>query len=147
MTFVQKYVISRFMKMSNDGKISEKHILEQVENLLNYKKNTYKDDSLIDNIKEVCVDRLCSAVGVECEYNYKSDFFNFYAEIFGQAVVDLLGINLVIASDIVRLFKHNHINLVEQVRMNIEEILIRAPLRRRQRKARSIPRRRFPRSR
>ena len=99
-------------------------ILEQIETLIGYHKKQYKDNGLIDNIKEVCVDRLCVAVGVECDYNYKSDFFNFYAEIFGQAVVDLLGFNLVIASDVLRLFKHNHINLVEQVRKNIEEKLM-----------------------
>lgn len=112
------------MKMSKDEKFNEKNILEQVENLLGSEKQTYKDDLLIDNIKEACVDRLCVAVGVNCDYNYKSDFFNFYAEIFGQAVLDVLGINMIIASDVVRLFKHNHINLVEQVKKNIEEKLM-----------------------
>ena len=70
--------------------------------------------SVVDKIKEICVMRLCKAIGL-ASYNYKSAFFNFFSSIMGQAVCDTLLIKIQVASDDLRLIKHDHINLVNEV--------------------------------
>lgn len=109
------------MKMSKEKLGDVNNVLKRVEDFLGLTKDVYTESSLIENIKEICVARLCVSVGVECCYNYKSDFFEFYSEIFGQAICDILGLRLTIASDELRLIKYNHINLVEEVKKYILE--------------------------
>ena len=47
-----------------------------------------------ETIKEICVARLCKSIGIRCEYNYKSTFFEFFSQIIGEAVCDKLHIKL-----------------------------------------------------
>lgn len=66
-------------------------------------------------IKEVCVARLCQAIGLSL-YNVKSEFFDFFSSIIGEAVCEKLSIKVRIAYDELRLVKYDHINLVGEVK-------------------------------
>lgn len=68
-----------------------------------------------DIIKELCVARLCKAIGVP-KYNFKSDFFDFFASIMGEAICEKLLIRVRIASDELRLVKYNGVNLVKETK-------------------------------
>lgn len=75
----------------------------------------FSSEHIKDKIKEICVARLCRAIGLT-KYNFKSDFFNFFASIMGEAVCEKLQIKLRVASDELRLVKYNHINLVTEAK-------------------------------
>lgn len=68
-----------------------------------------------DAVKELCVARLCNIVGITGKYNYKSDFFNFFSSIVGEAICRKLNVRVQIASDELRLIKYEHINLIDEV--------------------------------
>ena len=72
--------------------------------------------SIKDAIKEICVARLCRAVGITGKYNSKSDFFDFFASIMGEAICEKLSIKIQIACDELRLVKYEHVNLIRQVK-------------------------------
>ena len=72
--------------------------------------------SLEDNIKKICVKKLCNVVGIKCNCNYKNKFFNYFSSITGQAICELLNIPIVIAEDGFRLIRYNGINFVDKVK-------------------------------
>ena len=67
-------------------------------------------------IKQICVLRLCKAIGLTGKCNFKSGFFDFFSDIVGEAVCEILSIRIRIANDEIRLFKYEHINLIEEVK-------------------------------
>ena len=67
-------------------------------------------------VKELCVIRLCKAIGIRNIYNCKNKFFKFYATVIGQAVSDILNLKLVIAPAELRLVKYNGINFVNRIK-------------------------------
>ncbi len=71
-------------------------------------------------IKELCVTRLCRSVGISGTFNYRSDFFDFFASIMGEAVCEKLNIKIHVASEDLRLIKYEHINLIEQARFYLD---------------------------
>lgn len=75
---------------------------------------TFESVDLKSVIKEICVLRLCKAICLPMFY-FKSDFFDFFACIMGEAICRKFSINLRIASDELRLVKYNNINLVNEV--------------------------------
>ena len=95
-------------------------------NLVNYKT---KNASVEEDLKELCVAKLCDVLGIKCTYNYKSNFFKMFAEVFAQAICDILEIKISVADDSYRLFKYNGVNLIEETKNIIlketaEEVLI-----------------------
>ena len=65
-----------------------------------------------EQIKRLCVLRLMKAVGVDGKFNCKSDFFEFFATIMGEAVCERLNLKIRIAPDEVRLIKYENVNFV-----------------------------------
>ena len=99
------------------SKINESEVLQKVKSYLKLQNFSCSDNvCLQDNIKIMCVQKLCDVVGIKCKCNYKNKFFNYFSSITGEAVCQVLNIPISIASDNYRLFKYNHINLVEHVK-------------------------------
>lgn len=76
--------------------------------------------TLKEEIKELCVARLCKSIGIKCEYNYKSNFFEFFSNITAEALCNKLKIKIRIAPDHLRLFRYERVNLVDEVRKFLE---------------------------
>lgn len=76
--------------------------------------------SVNDSIKELCVIRLCRAVGLTGKINHKSGFFQFFASIMGEAVCEKLKIKTHVACDELRLVKYEHINLVNKTKQFLD---------------------------
>lgn len=77
--------------------------------ITDYKTN---EESAIEQIKRLCILRLMKAVGVSGKFNCKSDFFEFFSSVMGEAVCEKLNINIKIAPDKLRLIKYENINFV-----------------------------------
>ena len=77
-----------------------------------------------EQIKEICVAKLCEILGIECEYNYQNQMFQIFSSILAQAICEKLKIKKNIASDSIRLFKYNGINFIEKAKMflNSEDV-------------------------
>lgn len=73
-----------------------------------------------ENIKELCVARLCKAIGLTGTYNYKSDFFEFFSSIMGEALCEKLSIKARIASDELRLVRYERINLIDELKTYLD---------------------------
>ena len=54
-------------------------ILEKVSSFLKLKQQTLKSLTARDGIKELCVIKLCNVIGLSGNYNYQSEFFNFFS--------------------------------------------------------------------
>ena len=104
------------MVSNNKNEIDTSKELKKVKDFLNIQNFSVHNISLKENIKEICVAKLCDVVGIKCAYNYKNEFFNYFSSVTGEAICQLLNIPIVIAEDNLRLFKYNHINLVEKVK-------------------------------
>lgn len=98
----------------------EKYILNKISNYLKLKEPVIHSSTLKESVKELCVARLCKSIGIKCQYNYKSDFFEFFSQVTAEAVCDKLNIKLRIAPDSLRLFRYEHINLVDRVRSYLD---------------------------
>lgn len=96
-------------------RVDAEKIIESVRDFLRLKQPILKSLSIKENIKEMCVLKLCKVIGLNSNFNYQSEFFNFFSSIMGEAVCEQLSINIHIASDELRLIKYEHINLVQKV--------------------------------
>ena len=72
--------------------------------------------SVSENIKNICCKKLCNVVGINCKCNYKNKFFDYFANITGEAVCQKLNIPITIADVKYRLVKYNGINFVDKVK-------------------------------
>jgi len=101
-------------------KFDDKEIIilwQKIKDFLEIQSFSYNETiSLVDNIKKICVKKLCNVIGIKCEINYKNSFFNYFSTITGEAVCQLLNLPIVVAEDSYRLFKYNHINFIEYVK-------------------------------
>lgn len=84
---------------------------------------------LVENIKELCVARLCRAIGIDFNYDYRHDYFMLFSNVVGEAVCRSLGIGLIVGSPVVRLIRYNGVNLVDKAyeilnRFDIEEAFL-----------------------
>ena len=95
-------------------------ITSKICDFLNIEKPTTELTNLKETIKQICVARLCRAVGLTGKYNYKSEFFEFFSCIMGEAVCEKLSIQTHLACDELRLVKYEHINLVNQIKSYLD---------------------------
>ncbi len=104
--------------------VSHQNIVEEVREYLKLKECILKSNTVEEKLKELCVARLCKSIGIRCEYNYKSEFFEFFSSITAEAICQKLGILMHVASDDIRLIKYEHLNLVEEVKkcLNNEDV-------------------------
>ncbi len=71
-------------------------------------------------IKELCAIRLCKAIGLNKNNAFKSDFFDFFGCLMGEAVCQKLSIKQRIATDELRLVKYDKINLVQEIKSYLD---------------------------
>ncbi len=100
--------------------IDKEKVINSVCAFLNVEKPENINESTKEIIKKLCVARLCKAVGITGKYNYKSDFFEFFSCIMGEALCEKLSIRMHIACDEIRLVKYEHINLVGKIKEYLE---------------------------
>lgn len=110
------------MIVTRDIQIDKKNLLLEVSKYLQIKMPLLKSISLEESIKELCVFRLCKTIGLRCEYNYKSKFFDFFARIVAEAVCQNLSIPLHIAEDELRLFRYDNANIIEHVKTLLHNV-------------------------
>lgn len=108
------------MKREIENEIEKEQILNKVCQFFRLKKPHIKSHSIVDAIKEVCVLRLCQAIGLTGLINHKSDFFDFFSSMMGEAICEKLDIKLQIACDQLRLVKYEHINLVQECKRYLD---------------------------
>jgi len=93
---------------------NKEEIIKKVCEFLQCNKPVITSSETTEIIKEICVARLCGIVGLTGRYNYKSKFFNFFSSIMGEAISLKLNLKIRIASDELRLFKYERINLIDE---------------------------------
>ncbi len=97
------------------NKTEQENIIDQICSYFKMKRPILSGIVLTDNIKELCVSRLCRAMGLNCAYNFKNSFFEFFATITGEAVCYELNLHMHVASDDLRLVRYGNINFVQYV--------------------------------
>lgn len=104
------------MNRINISEMDKENVIRQICNFLNLQQPTLRSLTTKECVKELCVLRLCKAIGLTGNFNYKSDFFEFFSCIMGEAVCEKLSIKMHIACDELRLVKYEHINLVQTIK-------------------------------
>ena len=95
--------------------------MNKLESFLNFSPSFFKSESLTERVKEMCVAKLCNEIGIRCEYNYKSGFFNFFSSIMGQAISEKLNLNLCLDDYNLRFVKFENVNLVKTASSILED--------------------------
>lgn len=95
--------------------VRKNDIIDRVCEYLGLDKPRLSSECIHENIKEICVARLCMAMGINCCYNYANSFFEFFSIITGEAVCHALKLNFHIAKDSIRLVRYENINFVQYV--------------------------------
>ncbi len=101
----------KLIEKQRQDKINEQ-ILVEVCDFLNYERNKILSTTLKEGVKELCVGRLCQALGISCAYNFKNEFFNFFSCIMGEVVSNKLGHNLEIDEYKLKYIKVENTNLI-----------------------------------
>ncbi len=76
--------------------------------------------SVEDNVKAICVARLCKAIGINCAYNFKNTFFDFFSCIMGEVIVNKLGIKIKIDNYNLKYAKFEDVNIIYTASMLLE---------------------------
>ena len=74
----------------------------------------------VEQIKEMCVAKLCEVLGIDFVYNYKNKMFQIFSSVMAEAICQKLNIHKHIAPDDLRLIKYNGINFVEKAKSFID---------------------------
>lgn len=115
--FCTNTIYNSYMDADNIIELNNNIAIQKIKVFLSLKDFSCNNNiSLVENIKVMCVKKLCNVIGIKCECNYKNEFFNYFSSITGEAICQLLNIPIVVAEDNFRLFKYNHINFVEHVK-------------------------------
>ena len=94
-----------------------KKMVQKIKNFLTFNDFLYEENlSVQDNIKKLCVKKLCKVIGIKIECNYKNQFFNYFSDVTGEAICQLLNIPIRIADGKFKFVKYNGINFVEHVK-------------------------------
>ena len=88
--------------------------LTRVEEFLQIENQKLSSSILQENVKELCVAKLCDVLGISCCYNYKCELFDFFSCIMGEAVCQILNIKVHIAQDCIRFVKYKGINFIDK---------------------------------
>lgn len=98
----------------------EEEILSRACKFLNFERAKILSVTLKDGVKELCVARLCQALGVGCAYNFKNEFFNFFSCIMGEVVSNKLGHDLGIDEYKLKYIKVENTNLITSAQTMFE---------------------------
>ena len=100
--------------------IDREIIIEQICNFFNIKRPQMYSVGTNEAIKELCVARLCKTIGLTGRYNYKSEFFDFFSKIMGEALCEKLSLKTHVADDELRFVKYEHINLIKELKYYLD---------------------------
>lgn len=109
------------MNRINFSEINGDHVIFQICDFLKIEQPKIQNTNLKETIKQLCVARLCKAVGLTGNYNYKSDFFEFFSCVMAEAICEKLMIKMQFACDELRLIKYEHINLINEVKSFLDK--------------------------
>ena len=98
----------------------DRQTIKQICDFLNLEKPNLNAETTQEAIKELCVARLCKAVGITRSYNYKSDFFNFFGCVMGEAICEILSLKAHVACDELRFVRYERINLIGEIKSYLE---------------------------
>lgn len=76
--------------------------------------------SVEDEIRILCIKRLCKSLGIKCDFNYQNKYFYIFSCIVGEAICVKFNLRIHTAEDKLRLFRYNGINFVEKVKQYLE---------------------------
>ncbi len=107
--------------MVSNCNFNEDEVLSKVKKFLHIDFKNRKSIGLDEGIKELVCEKLCRTVGINCDYNYRNAYFNFFSSILGEAVMRKLDMPIVLAEDRFRLFKYDHVNLIDKVYAFLDE--------------------------
>ena len=121
--------VIKYKNMINAKENLQQDIVSNITKYLKLKEINLTSNTLIENIKELCVAKLCNVIGITCHYNYKSDFFELFSSLSGEALCDKFDLKMHVAKDELRLIKYEKINLVETAKSyflneNIDEVIL-----------------------
>ncbi len=100
---------------------SDGEIYGEICEFLGVKHNCFSN-SLKENVKEVCVVRLCKAMGIRCAYNSKNELFNFFSCIMGEVLVQKLGFEVRIDEFNLKFARFENVNLIHSASNMLENI-------------------------
>ena len=103
---------------------ARQEVISQVSSFLKIENFIFTSSTIEEEIKELCVAKLCKCIGINCKYNYKTDFFEFFSQVVGEAVCNKLNIPIRIAPDDFRLFRYEKINLIDKVRSFLDTEMV-----------------------
>ena len=107
------------MKTAEDYGLDIENTIRKICTFFRFEKPNINSCTTNEIIKELCVARLCKSVGLTGKYNYKSEFFEFFSNIMGEAVCEKLSIKTHIASDELRFVKYERINLISEIKSKL----------------------------
>ena len=105
----------------NNVPITPDNVLNEVCKFVQIDCPTLSSNTPEEKIKEICVARLCKDIGIRCAYNYKNDFFDFFASIIGEAIVNKLKINLTIDKFNLKYVKFKNVNLINTAQQLLDK--------------------------
>ena len=91
----------------------EKTEIEQIKDFLHLTDYKCESVSFEENVKEMCVAKLCYELGIKCGYYYKNTFFEFFSTCMAEVVCLKLNIKRHVAQDNIRLFKYRGVNFID----------------------------------
>ena len=103
---------------------SNEEIIGQVCNFIKLDNPVLNSEKVEENIKDLCITKLCHSIGIKCACNHKNSFFNFFSSIMGEAIVSKLGFNIKVDEYNLKYIKFNDVNLVYSALFMLESFSI-----------------------
>lgn len=94
--------------------------IKKIKTFLEMENYKFSRTEIEEQIKEICVAKLCEVLGIECAYNYKNQMFQIFSSVMAEAVCQKLKIQKHIANDSLRLIKYNGINFIDKAKQFLE---------------------------
>jgi len=100
--------------------LDREKIISKICEFFNFERPKMTSVGTNEAIKELCVARLCKSIGLTGKYNYKSEFFDFFSKIMGEALCEKLSIKTHVADAALRLVKYEHVNLISELKYYLD---------------------------
>ena len=110
---------------------NQEQIFEKVCSFFEMSMPNLTETDFVRQFRELCLIKLFDAIGVGNKYNGKNRFFGFVSLVVGQAVSDVLKLDIEVAPSYLSLIKFDGINFVKQIKQflqteDIEQAMIDA---------------------
>ena len=108
------------MNSTIENEIGKERAIQKICDFFRLEKPQTLNTNTKEAVKELCVIRLCKAIGLKGNNTFKSDFFDFFGSLMGEAVCENLSIKVHIACDELRLVKYDRLNLVQEIKSYLQ---------------------------